>query len=191
MLFRSPEAVSLPPPPVTGRCDGIDAALTGPDRPFPLPNHFFSFLPTVSTAATRESVAVEDYLEKIHELIDEKGYARVADIADSFGIARPSVSNMVRRLDEKGLVKHVKYRGMTLTAEGERLARRIIKRHGILSEFLDLLGIDAATAYRDVEGMEHHISTETLRGIEQIITELRRNANLQARVRAAATGEGA
>jgi len=145
----------------------------------------------VSTAVTRESVAVEDYLEKIHELIDERGYARVADIAESFGIARPSVSNMVRRLDEKGLVNHVKYRGMTLTAEGERLARRIIKRHGILSEFLNLLGIDAETAYRDVEGMEHHMSTETLRGIEQIITELKRNANLQARVRAAATGDGA
>lgn len=149
------------------------------------------FPPLVSTAVTRESVAVEDYLEKIHELIDEKGYARVADIAESFGIARPSVSNMVRRLDEKGLVNHVKYRGMTLTAEGERLARRIIKRHGILSEFLNLLGIDAETAYRDVEGMEHHMSTETLRGIEQIITELKQNANLQARVRAAAMGDGA
>lgn len=143
----------------------------------------------MSDTATRESVAVEDYLEKIHELIDEKGYARVADIADSFGIARPSVSNMVRRLDEKGLVKHVKYRGMTLTAEGERLARRIMKRHEILSEFLGLLGIDGETAYRDVEGMEHHISSGTLRGIEQIIAELKRNPNLQSRVRTAAAGE--
>lgn len=143
----------------------------------------------MSDTATRESVAVEDYLEKIHELIDEKGYARVADIADSFGIARPSVSNMVRRLDEKGLVKHVKYRGMTLTAEGERLARRIAKRHGILSEFLNLLGIDSETAYRDVEGMEHHISTQTLRGIEQIIAELKRSPQLCSRVRAAATSE--
>ena len=140
-----------------------------------------------TTAAGRESVAVEDYLEKIHELIDERGYARVADIAESFGIARPSVSNMVRRLDEKGLVKHVKYRGMTLTTEGERLARRIAKRHGILSEFLALLGIDSETAYRDVEGMEHHISTETLRGIEQIIVELKQCSQLRSRVRAAAT----
>ncbi|MBL9153235.1 MAG: MarR family transcriptional regulator [Verrucomicrobiales bacterium] len=149
--------------------------------------------PAVSTSAasTRESVAVEDYLEKIHELIDAKGYARVADIAESFGIARPSVSNMVRRLDEKGLVKHEKYRGMTLTTEGERLARRIAERHGILSEFLDLLGLDAETAYRDVEGMEHHISTQTLRGIEQIIAELKADAPLRARVRAAALGKTA
>ncbi|MCB1062671.1 MAG: transcriptional regulator MntR [Verrucomicrobiae bacterium] len=141
-------------------------------------------------ASPKESVAVEDYLEKIHELIDEKGYARVADIAESFGIAQPSVSNMVRRLDEKGLVIHEKYRGMTLTSEGEKLARRIIKRHGILSEFLDLLGIEPETAYHDVEGMEHHISSETLRGIEQIIAELKKDAKMQARVRAASAGEG-
>ncbi|MCB1233650.1 MAG: transcriptional regulator MntR [Verrucomicrobiae bacterium] len=140
----------------------------------------------MSTAAVqRESVAVEDYLEKILELIDAKGYARVADIAESFGIAPPSVSNMVRRLDEKGLVNYEKYRGMTLTEEGERLARRIIKRHEILAEFLDLLGIDAETAYRDVEGMEHHISARTLRGIEQIIAELREDDAMRTRVRKA------
>ncbi len=140
-------------------------------------------------APPKESVAVEDYLEKIHELIDEKGYARVADIAESFGIAQPSVSNMVRRLDEKGFVVHEKYRGMTLTSEGEKLARRIIKRHSILSEFLDLLGIEPATAYHDVEGMEHHISSETLRGIEQIIIELKNDAAMQARVQTASAGE--
>lgn len=141
------------------------------------------------SAASNESVAVEDYLEKIHELIEEKGYARVADIAESFGIAPPSVSNMVRRLDEKGLVKHEKYRGMTLTAEGERLARRIIKRHGILAEFLDLIGIDPEIAYLDVEGMEHHISSGTLRGIEQLIVELKNDASMQERVRSAAADE--
>ena len=137
----------------------------------------------MSTAVTKESVAVEDYLEKILELIDEKGYARVADIAESFGIAQPSVSNMVRRLDEKGLVKHEKYRGMTLTPEGETLAQRIRKRHGILAEFLDLLGIDSETAYHDVEGMEHHISAETLRGIEQIIRELHQDPEMRDRIR--------
>lgn len=135
-------------------------------------------------ADTRESVAVEDYLEKIHELIDDKGYARVADIAESFGIAQPSVSNMARRLDEKGLIKHEKYRGMTLTEEGEKVAQRIRKRHGILAEFLDLLGIDGDTAYRDVEGMEHHISAQTLRGIEQIIEELRNDPKMRDRIRA-------
>ncbi|MEM1294964.1 MAG: transcriptional regulator MntR [Verrucomicrobiota bacterium] len=130
-----------------------------------------------------ESVAVEDYLEQILQLIDGKGYARVADIADGLGIAQPSVSNMVRRLDEKGLINYEKYRGMTLTEEGERVAQRIVKRHNLLQEFLDLLGIDPEIAYQDLEGMEHHISSETLRGIEQLICELKENPEMQTRVR--------
>ncbi|MGY8640904.1 MAG: transcriptional regulator MntR [Verrucomicrobiales bacterium] len=134
---------------------------------------------------TPESTAVEDYLEIIHTLIDDKGYARVADIASGLGIAPPSVSNMVRRLDEKGLLKHEKYRGMTLTREGEELARRIIKRHSILEEFLKLLGIDDETAYRDVEGMEHHVSSQTLKGIQQIVTELKKDDGLCDRIRSA------
>lgn len=138
---------------------------------------------------TNESVAVEDYLEKILELIDSKGYARVADIAEGLKIAQPSVSNMMQRLDEKGLLKYEKYRGMTLTEEGERVARRIIKRHGLLEEFLDLVGIDKETAYNDVEGMEHHISPQTLRAIEQIVVELKNSEEMRRRVVAAAAGE--
>ena len=138
-------------------------------------------------AVTKESVAVEDYLEKILELIDSKGYARVADIAEGLGIAQPSVSNMMKRLDEKGLLKYEKYRGMTLTEEGETVARRIIKRHGILEDFLGLVGVDKETAYDDVEGMEHHISPQTLRAIEQIILELRGSPEMLERVRQAAS----
>ncbi len=135
-----------------------------------------------------ESVAVEDYLEKILQLINGKGYARVADIADGLGIAQPSVSNMVRRLDEKGLINYEKYRGMTLTEEGERLARRIVKRHNLLEEFLGLIGIAQEVAYQDLEGMEHHISSETLRGIEQLIRELNDDPAMRERVREAVRG---
>ena len=138
-------------------------------------------------ATTKESVAVEDYLEKILELIDSKGYARVADIAEGLGIAQPSVSNMMKRLDEKGLLKYEKYRGMTLTEQGETVARRIIKRHGTLEDFLGLVGVDKETAYNDVEGMEHHISPQTLRAIEQIILELRGSVEMLERVRQAAS----
>ena len=137
------------------------------------------------SASQSESVAVEDYLEKIVQLIDEKGYARVADIAEGLGIAQPSVSNMVRRLDKKGFVNLEKYRGMTLTTEGERLARRVVKRHKILEQFLELLGINREVAYEDLEGMEHHISSETLRGIEQLIVELEDDPEIRKRVQMA------
>ena len=71
----------------------------------------------------RSSSAVEDYLERIQELIDAKGYARVVDIAGSLGISQASVTNMVKRLDSEGFVHHEKYRGLVLTAEGEQIAR--------------------------------------------------------------------
>lgn len=126
---------------------------------------------------------MEDYLETILQLIDGKGYARVADIAEALGIAQPSVSNMVQRLDEKGLINHEKYRGMTLTEEGNRLARRIVKRHKILEQFLDLLGVDPQVAHEDLEGIEHHMSSETVRGIEQLMVELQNDGEMRERVR--------
>jgi Mn-dependent DtxR family transcriptional regulator len=92
---------------------------------------------------------------------------------------------MMRRLDDKGLLRYEKYRGVTLTPSGEKLARRITKRHEMLSEFLELMGIDGDTAYRDLEGMEHHISSQTLRGIEQLIEELRNDSAMRDRIRGA------
>src|SRR5450432_1015327 len=113
----------------------------------------------------RSSTAVEDYLERILELINSKGYARVVDIAQSLKISQASVTNMVQRLDAEGLLKYEKYRGLVLTTAGETLARSIAHRHQLLTDFLKLLGIDDDVIYHDVEGMEHHISPETLHAI--------------------------
>ena len=116
--------------------------------------------------AARNSSAVEDYLERILELINTKGYARVVDIAGSLGISQASVTNMVQRLDAEGLLKYEKYRGLVLTTAGETLARNITRRHQLLTDFLKLLGLPDDVIYHDVEGMEHHISPPTLRAIE-------------------------
>jgi Mn-dependent DtxR family transcriptional regulator len=117
--------------------------------------------------------AVEDYLERILELINTKGYARVVDIAALLGISQASVTNMVQRLDSEGLLQYEKYRGLILTTAGEELARNITHRHAVLTEFLQLLGVDAETAYHDVEGMEHHVSPATLRAIEALVQKLK------------------
>src|SRR3954463_2687560 len=128
----------------------------------------------VSRKPRRNSAAVEDYLERILELIDSKGYARVVDIATSLKISQASVSNMVQRLDAEGLLKYEKYRGLVLTTAGETLARNITHRHQLLSDFLKLLGLDEQVIYHDVEGMEHHISPKTLRAIEALTDALQR-----------------
>lgn len=129
------------------------------------------------------SSAVEDYLERILDLINTKGYARVVDIAQSLQISQASVTNMIQRLDAEGLLKYEKYRGLVLTTAGETLARNITERHQLLTDFLSLLGLDEQVIYHDVEGMEHHISPSTVRALEALTAQLQRQPALLARVR--------
>jgi Mn-dependent DtxR family transcriptional regulator len=138
------------------------------------------------TAKRPASSAVEDYLERILELINTKGYARVADIARSLDISQASVTNMIQRLDAEGLLKYEKYRGLVLTTAGETLAKNITRRHRLLTDFLNLFGLDEQVIFHDVEGMEHHISPPTLRAIEALTAQLERQPALVERVRAAA-----
>ncbi|MEP6777353.1 MAG: transcriptional regulator MntR [Chthoniobacterales bacterium] len=125
---------------------------------------------------------MEDYLERILELINTKGYARVVDIATSLNISQASVTNMVQRLDAERLLKYEKYRGLVLTTAGETLARNITRRHQLLTDFLTLLGLDEQIIHHDVEGMEHHISPSTLRAIGGLTRELKRQPALLARL---------
>ncbi|MDX6767856.1 MAG: transcriptional regulator MntR [Candidatus Methylacidiphilales bacterium] len=115
------------------------------------------------------SQSIEDYLERIYELIELKGYARVSDIAEALRFTRPSVSIMVKRLDKLGFLRYEKYRGLTLTEKGREVARRIQRRHVILTEFFTLLGLDRNVIARDVEGIEHHVSSESLEKLERIV----------------------
>src|SRR6185436_18485660 len=136
-------------------------------------------------SALGSSTAVEDYLERILELINSKGYARVVDIAAALKISQASVTNMVQRLDAEGLLKYEKYRGLILTGAGKKLARKIAHRHKLLTDFLSLLGLDERVIYHDVEGMEHHISPPTLRAIKALTEQLRRRPGMVAKVESA------
>ena len=137
------------------------------------------------SARPRTTVAVEDYLEKIEQLIQRKGYARVVDIAAGLKISQASVTAMVQRLDAEGFIKYEKYRGMVLTSSGLEVARRIAHRHLLLTAFLRVLGVsDEKIIYDDVEGMEHHISPETFRAIESLTRYLEKNPAVVAKLKA-------
>lgn len=129
------------------------------------------------------SRAREDYLEQISTLIEEKGYARVVDIAQNLNISQASVTGMIQRMDSDGLVSYEKYRGVILTAEGEKIATAIIKRHKSLTEFFNLFGLNDKETYQDIEGMEHHMNPNTLRTIQALTDELQRQPALLSRVR--------
>lgn len=139
-----------------------------------------------SQSVLGSSTAVEDYLERILELINSKGYARVVDIAAALKISQASVTNMVQRLDAEGLLKYEKYRGLILTAAGKTLARKITHRHKLLTDFFRLLGLNERVIYHDVEGMEHHISRPTLRAIEALTKQLRRRPAMIAKLESGA-----
>ena len=108
-------------------------------------------------------------MERIQELVEQKGYARVADIAASLNLSRSAVSNMVRRLAKRGFVNYEKYRGFTLTVEGRAVADHIKVRHKTLSELLQLLGLSPATVEEEVEVAEHHLRPETLRVFSRLV----------------------
>lgn len=118
------------------------------------------------------SVSQQDYLERIQDLMIEKGYARVSDIARELGLSRPSVSVMVKQLGKLGYLKHERYRGFALTERGRRVAQSIRLRHQLLTRFLLMLGIDDETVAKDVEGIEHHISDASLDRIRLLCAHL-------------------
>ena len=114
------------------------------------------------TRQARKLELVEDYVELIADLIAAHGEARQVDIAGRLGVAQPTVAKMLKRLAEEGLVSQQPYRGVFLTGMGQRLAAESRDRHRVVEAFLLSLGVSAETARRDAEGIEHHVSAETL-----------------------------
>ena len=133
---------------------------------------------SVMPVATSPSQTAEDYLERIHELIEEKGYARVVDIASSLNVRQASVTSMVQKLGELGYLNYEKYRGLILTEKGRTVACRIQKRHETLTRFFSLFGLDANTQRLDIEGIEHHLSAETVDILSDLATFFEENPEM-------------
>jgi Mn-dependent DtxR family transcriptional regulator len=112
---------------------------------------------------------MEDYLEIIYELVQHKGYATLADIAEYLNVRPPSVTTMMRRLDQSGLLNYEKYRGIQLTERGKDIAKIIHNRHSILSEFLRMIGVNEKIANEDAESMEHHLHPQTVLQLTELM----------------------
>jgi DtxR family transcriptional regulator, manganese transport regulator len=115
------------------------------------------------TRADHSSELMEDYVELVADLIDSRGEARGNDLALRLGVANATVVKMLKRLQEKGLVEQEPYGPIMLTGEGWSRAEQARKRHDIVENFLLALGVSTETARIDSEGIEHHVSEETLR----------------------------
>ena len=108
-------------------------------------------------------------MERIAELVDGKGYARVTDVAEKLGLAPSTVSNMVQRLAARSFLNYEKYRGFSLTAKGRAVAARVRARHEMLTELFGLLDLDPETIEQEVEDIEHHLRPQTLEVLAKLV----------------------
>ena len=115
-----------------------------------------------------QSEVAEDYVEMISDLIEETGEARTVDLAARFGVTSPTVNAIVRRLQRENLVETRPYRSIFLTEAGKALAESSRARHQIVRDFLVIIGVPETIAEEDAEGVEHHVSEETLAVFAQI-----------------------
>lgn len=128
------------------------------------------------TRQARRNELSEDYVEVIADLIDEGGEARVVDIAARLGVSHVTVTKNIVRLQREELVTTRPYRAIFLTDTGRQKAEAIRRRHAIVLRFLLAIGVSPETANADAEGIEHHVSEETLEAFDRITRE-RENRN--------------
>ncbi|MCK6417650.1 MAG: manganese-binding transcriptional regulator MntR [Alphaproteobacteria bacterium] len=119
--------------------------------------------------AAHQTEMAEDYVELIADLIAAQGEARIVDLSRRFGVSHATVNKIIARLNREGLVMSRPYRALFLTDKGMALARACKQRHILIVDFLRKLGVSAATAEADAEGIEHHVSAETLKAFRRFI----------------------
>lgn len=120
------------------------------------------------TRAAHRDETAEDYVEAVARLVRERGSARVGELAAHMGVSHVTVSKTISRIARAGLVSSLPYRGVTLTPEGLRMARRSAQRHQTVLDFLRALGVPEAQAQIDAEGIEHHVSSATIAAMRRM-----------------------
>lgn len=117
----------------------------------------------------RASETAQDYVEAIADLSTSVGEARVTDLARRLGVTHVTVNRTLGRLQQAGYVQTKPYRAIFLTDTGKKLAEESKRRHETVAAFLRSLGVSEKTSELDAEGIEHHVSPETLAAFERLL----------------------
>lgn len=118
-----------------------------------------------------QTEVAEDYVELVDDLIKEKGEARAVDLAERLGVSAATVNKTVKRLQREGYLNAQPYRSIFLTEQGKAMADASRERHELVYNFLLAIGVSEQAAELDAEGVEHHVSEETLLCFKRIIAE--------------------
>jgi len=110
----------------------------------------------------------EDYLETIYKLKEEKGLVRISDIAEILQLSKPSVTQMMQRLEKEGCIEYKPYYPIELTSQGKKIGKGIAERHEAIAEFLTVLEIPENIQERDIHGIEHSLSPITLKRLKEV-----------------------
>ncbi len=128
---------------------------------------------TQITEHKARSITVEEYIEVIFILQQKHGHVHTNDLASELGIAPPSVTEMIQKMADMKLLNYTPYRGVTLTKEGEKIARELLKTHKTLAEFLEIIGVDRKNAESDACQIEHHVSSSTVKQLNRFVEFVR------------------
>ena len=124
------------------------------------------------TRADHAIEILEDYTEAIAQITKENGKCRVMDLARYFGVSHVSVIQVLQRLKTNHFIESGNHKPIYLTETGRTLARECAARHEVVLQFLLKLGVSEKNALLDSEGLEHHISTETLECTKKFIENI-------------------
>ncbi len=123
----------------------------------------------VKTRSDHASETFEDYVEAIEEIAERDGVCRVRDLALSMRVSHVTVVRIVRRIAQAGLATKERHGPIALTPSGRRMARASRERHATVLAFLESIGVPAADAVRDAEGIEHHVGARTLAAMRRAL----------------------
>ena len=129
--------------------------------------------PHQRTRRDHATETAEDYVEAIATIQAERDVCRLCDLARRFAVSHVTAHRIVSRLQNAGLVKTLPYRPIQLSAKGRRLAESSRKRHELVYQFLIAIGVAHDVAEKDTEGIEHHVSPETLLQFERVMQRLK------------------
>jgi len=117
------------------------------------------------------SSAEEEYIKVVSFLQGKNGRARTTDVANKLGIKPSSATEMLKRLNEKGLIKYKPYYGSTLTKEGKKIAKKLNAKYEIIKNFLQSIGIKEEIAAIDACNIEHILSAESVYRMKDMLNK--------------------